>query len=187
MLSQARSPHDTNPGFGVRLVVSLALVLLVVPAIAGCGAAHPSSAAWTALPMAPMTSAPVSNPGSAMTQAMTTAWAARPAYVNTDADTAEAYAYAATAPQILEWIPCYCGCVGMGHRSNLDCYFKPTMSGLNDIRFEEHASGCRVCVDETLMAKRMAAQGASPRAIRDAVDHAFGGSAPGTNTELPPA
>lgn len=186
MLSKARSPHDKKPGVGPRLLLVLAFGLLALPGIAGCGAGKPATAAWTAGPITPTSAAPMTNAGSGMSEAMTAAWAARPAYVNTDAETAEAYAYAATAPQILQWIPCYCGCAGMGHRSNVDCFFKATMAGLDNIRFEEHASGCRVCVDEALMAKHMAAQGASLRAIRDAVDATFGGSVPGTPTELPP-
>lgn len=33
----------------------------------------------------------------------------------------EAYRYAATHPDILQYFPCYCGCVAQGHRSVLDC------------------------------------------------------------------
>ena len=32
------------------------------------------------------------------------------------------YAFAAENGETLRHIPCYCGCVGIGHRSNLDCY-----------------------------------------------------------------
>jgi hypothetical protein len=32
------------------------------------------------------------------------------------------YAYAAQSREALRYIPCYCGCVGIGHRSNVDCY-----------------------------------------------------------------
>ena len=35
----------------------------------------------------------------------------------------QAYRIAREAPELLERMPCYCGCFrGNGHRSNLDCY-----------------------------------------------------------------
>jgi hypothetical protein len=119
---------------------------------------------------------------------MSAAWDVRPAYVDGNgAATSEAYAFALTRPDVLQYMPCYCGCVAMDHRSNLDCFLRPRQAGMG-ISFEEHASYCVVCVDTALMAKRMLAEGASFGAIRDAVDASFGDTgAPGTNTELPPA
>lgn len=35
-----------------------------------------------------------------------------------------AYAFAARRPDILQYIPCYCGCEREGHRSNEDCYIR---------------------------------------------------------------
>jgi hypothetical protein len=38
-------------------------------------------------------------------------------------DAAKAYQIAQEAPELLERMPCYCGCyVNPGHRNNLDCY-----------------------------------------------------------------
>ncbi len=34
----------------------------------------------------------------------------------------EAYEFAASHPEVLEQMPCYCGCKIMGHASNLDCF-----------------------------------------------------------------
>lgn len=34
----------------------------------------------------------------------------------------EAYRFAIANPDILEQIPCYCGCGAMGHQSDLDCF-----------------------------------------------------------------
>ena len=114
------------------------------------------------------------------------AWNARPAYVRSHPRVEEAYAYALARPDVIQWLPCYCGCVAMDHRSNLDCFFKPTAPG-TPLAFEEHASYCDVCVDTALMAKQMLGEGASLSAIRDRVDSTFGGRAPGTVTPLPPA
>ena len=125
-------------------------------------------------------------PGDAPPADASEAWAARPAFVLVTAQTQEAYAYALYQPQVIKWMPCYCGCGGMGHRSNLDCYLKPGQAGRRTV-FEEHASYCDICVKTTLLAKRMFAEGRSLLEIRMAVDQTFGGAAPGTPTDLPPA
>jgi hypothetical protein len=172
-----------------RVLVLLALTLLVVPGIAGCAGSGPTEATWTYGPGGtPVAAAPGASHGSmAMSEAMAAAWTARPAYVGTTPGTEEAYAFAMAHPEIVQWMPCYCGCEAMAHRSNLDCFFKPTNDGRERLTFEEHASYCQVCVDEALMAKQLSAQGQSLRAIRDAIDKAFEGGAPGTQTALPPA
>jgi hypothetical protein len=166
-------------------------------AAAGCGATHetltPGYTSGPAAPSAPAAPAATAGHeammahGVAMTEAeMATAWAARPAYVDANgAATSEAYAYALTRPDLLQYMPCYCGCVAMDHRSNLDCFLRPRQAGMG-ISFEEHASYCVVCVDTALMAKRMLGEGASFAAIRAAVDAEFGDTgAPPTVTELP--
>jgi hypothetical protein len=168
------------PGQGWLLVLGLAL--LVAPGLTGCASSRPDAAMWTAGPASEPTMAV--DPADAATQA---AWAARPAFVRSDPRTEQAYAFAMASPQVLAWMPCYCGCGAMGHGSNADCFFKPTMEGLSSITFEEHASYCGICVDTALMAKQMLGEGQSLRAIRDAVDARFGGAVPGTPTELPPA
>ena len=179
-LSPAR-PNRVARGF-----LALTFGLLAVPGLAGCGAAHTPTTAWTgASPAAmhDMTPAPVV----ADAARIDAVWAARPAYVQADPRTQEAYAFALRSPDLLRWMPCYCGCGAMGHGSNVDCYFKPTMAGLTP-RYEEHASYCDICVDITLMAKHLLAQGQTLGQVRAAIDQAFGGGgAPGTPTELPPA
>lgn len=114
------------------------------------------------------------------------AWDTRPDFVRAaDPRTASAYAYALEYPDVVQWLPCYCGCVGMGHRSNLDCFLKPREDGA-PIAFEEHGSFCGVCVDTALLAKQMLAEGKTLLQIRMAVDREFGDLAPGTLTDLPP-
>jgi hypothetical protein len=72
----------------------------------------------------------------------------------------------------------------MDHRNNTDCYLKPRENGM-PVDFDEHASYCGVCVDITLMAKSMTAEGVSLADIRTTVDAQFGAIAPGTDTPLP--
>lgn len=52
----------------------------------------------------------------------------------------EAYRFAIANPGALEWVPCYCGCGGVGHTSNLDCYVKEFRPD-GALVFDNHALG----------------------------------------------
>ena len=39
-------------------------------------------------------------------------------------DVQEAYRYAVANEDVLQWMPCFCGCVTGGHRHNFDCYVR---------------------------------------------------------------
>jgi hypothetical protein len=176
------------------MVALFALVLLSGSAFAACSAIHDGTAAGGPGAMPTMSDGPASPMSAGVTVATADqppvdageAWASRPAFVHVDAATEEAYAFALYHPQVLKWMPCYCGCQGIGHRSNLDCYVKAAVAGGPTI-FDEHASYCDICVKTTLLVKKMYSEGRSLRDIRQAVDQTFGGAAPGTPTELPPA
>jgi hypothetical protein len=115
------------------------------------------------------------------------AWGARPAFVTAaSGETQAAYAYALTSPHVVQWLPCYCGCGGFGHASNLDCFIQPRDEADDPLLFEEHGSYCDVCVKTALMADQMLRDGSTLLQVRAAVDATFGGLAPGTPTELPP-
>jgi hypothetical protein len=46
-----------------------------------------------------------------------------PDYVlNTSEKIQETYVMAATYPEVVAQVPCYCGCAMDGHKSNLDCF-----------------------------------------------------------------
>ena len=189
-LPGADSRRRSLPGAAIAL---FALALLSGPALASCSAAHGDTSAVGSSAMPTMADAATAPPMGGGQQSADRppadagdAWAARPAFVHTSAASEEAYAYALYHPEVVRWMPCYCGCGGMGHRSNLDCYLKEGMPGARTV-FEEHASYCQICVDTTLLAKKMYSQGRSLGEIRQAVDRTFGGGAPGTPTDLPPA
>jgi hypothetical protein len=206
-----RTKHASPVGLGRSISRGaaglLAVVLLSGTALAACSGAHdPSTATGAGAAATPMAAMPTMSgnvpgidatpmaqepqpagvPGDLMPADASTAWAARPAYTKVDSRTEEAYAYALYHPQVIQWMPCYCGCGGMGHRSNLDCYLEPAIPGM-PTTFEEHASYCEICVDTTLLAKQLISEGKTLGEIRAAVDQTFGGAAPGTPTELPPA
>jgi hypothetical protein len=115
------------------------------------------------------------------------AWAARPDYVTSLPPQGQgAYAFALARPDVLQWLPCYCGCGGMGHGSNLDCFFE-RRGDTDTFTYEEHASFCSVCVETANLAQQLLEEGTSISEIRSAVDARFGGSgAPGMDTALPP-
>ncbi|NOZ06427.1 MAG: hypothetical protein GXP41_08780 [Chloroflexi bacterium] len=50
----------------------------------------------------------------------------------------EAYRFAIANPDYLAQFPCYCGCGGMGHKSNADCYIRQVKPD-GSIDFETHA------------------------------------------------
>jgi len=175
------------------LLPIIVLVLVGGTTFAACGGDHAAStdhpAARTPAAAVPSDSgmpadATASNGMDAALAGANDAWARRPAYTHASATTEEAYEYALYHPQAVQWMPCYCGCGAMGHRSNLDCYVKPTADG--QVTFEEHASYCDLCVQITLKTKELMAQGASLHGARAAIDALFAGSVPGTPTEVPP-
>lgn len=174
-------------------VLSLLLVGALAGALAaGCSASHDrtgSSGSGSGKAAAADAGGTLMAHGMPMSAAdMGAAWDARPAFVDAaGSTTSAAYAYALTRPDVLQYLPCYCGCIAMHHRSNLDCFLRPRQAGMS-ISFEEHASYCDVCVDTALMAKRMVADGASFADIRAAVDREYGATGvPGTETDLPPS
>lgn len=52
----------------------------------------------------------------------------------------EAYRFAIANPEALNTIPCYCGCGGVGHTSNLDCYVREFRAD-GSVALDNHALG----------------------------------------------
>ena len=66
----------------------------------------------------------------------------------TDEKARAAYQVAKDIPEVLEQLPCFCGCMmNMGHKNNLFC-FK-----------DQHGSACDICQDIALDARKMHDQG----------------------------
>lgn len=80
----------------------------------------------------------------------------------------DAYRFAVANPDLLEGIPCYCGCGSIGHTSNYDCYIQS--DGGAPLAFDTHALGCGICVDITRDVMQMTRDGKSPADIRAAID-----------------
>ena len=73
-----------------------------------------------------------------------------------DERTRAAYQVAKDIPEVLEQLPCFCGCMSsFGHKNNLFC-FK-----------DQHGSGCSICQDIAIDAKKMHDQGMRIAQIQD--------------------
>ena len=91
----------------------------------------------------------------------------------------QAYQFAAANADILQYMPCYCGCGGMGHESNYNCFWQA------DGSYESHATGCGICVDIAQDVMKGLQQGRSPTDIRTQIDKDYARFGEPTNTPLP--
>ncbi|MBK8909194.1 MAG: hypothetical protein IPM60_15330 [Rhodospirillales bacterium] len=89
-----------------------------------------------------------------------------------DARTQEAYRFAVANPDAAHEVPCYCGCVALGHTSSYGCYVAGTDPD-GALVFDAHAVNCTVCVDITQDQMRLMDGGASPEAIRAYLDENY--------------
>lgn len=94
------------------------------------------------------------------------------------------YEFAARHPEVLQYIPCFCGCERMGHRGNDDCFVSSRNKTGQVAAWESHGMICEVCIDVAQMSMQMHNSGASTAAIRDAVEKRYGSK--GTPTPRPP-
>lgn len=73
-----------------------------------------------------------------------------------DERTRAAYQVAKDIPEVLEQLPCFCGCMtNFGHKNNLFC-FK-----------DQHGSACEICQDIALDARKMHDDGLPISRIQD--------------------
>ena len=83
-----------------------------------------------------------------------------------------AYQFSAANPDVMQNIPCYCGCGDIGHTSNYSCY----VSNVDDqgaITFDNHALGCSICVDITQDVMRMLREGKTSAEAQAYVDTTY--------------
>jgi len=81
-----------------------------------------------------------------------------------------AYKFAAEHPEVLSYVPCFCGCEHSGHRGNEDCFVKTRDINGDVIAWEDHGMECAVCLDVATRARQMYTSGASVGDIRAAVE-----------------
>lgn len=99
----------------------------------------------------------------------------------------EAYEFAARNPDILEFVPCFCGCESAGHRANAHCFVRSRNADGTVEEWEPHGMGCAVCIDVTRDSMQLHASGASVRDVRDAIEAKYAARFPRiTPTPQPP-
>ncbi len=123
--------------------VMIILLLLVGPGLTGCGGED--TAVTHNHPMAPLEEMP--------DQVQRSGWKIR-----------ESYQFATANLELTDAIPCYCGCVGLGHTSLYDCYVAG-VDEAGETQFDDHAEYCSICNDITLDTMKMVDEGKSTTEI----------------------
>ncbi len=162
-------------------ITGLALVMTVVVA-ASQGTAVPQRAAAGAKPQAP---APTKQARVSVPPLPSVGFAAvRPMDI-----VRATYDFAAQHPEVLKYVPCYCGCGSQGHKSNESCFVARRDAKGNVLEWDTHGFGCTICVDVAREAMQLYASGADVVSIRAAIERKWTpGNADGkTPTPLPPA
>jgi hypothetical protein len=99
------------------------------------------------------------------------------------------YDFAAQHPEILSFVPCYCGCGSQGHKANESCFVARRDAKGNVLEWDTHGFGCMICVDVAREAMQLYASGADVWSIRAAIERKWtpGNAAGKTPTPPPPA
>lgn len=87
----------------------------------------------------------------------------------------EAYLFAAEHPEVLSYVPCFCGCERAGHAGNHDCFIASRAENGDVTAWDPHGFDCTVCIDVATEARQMFTSGASVRDIRAAVEKKWAG------------
>jgi hypothetical protein len=80
------------------------------------------------------------------------------------------YQFAAEHPEVLSYVPCFCGCERGGHKGNDDCFVKSRNPQGDVTEWEPHGLDCAVCIDVANEAMQMHRSGASLTDIRSAIE-----------------
>lgn len=136
-----------------RAMLFIFVLSLATGLLTGCGATASTPSSNDDLKMAPMSQMPDD-------------------VKSAPAVTQQAYQFAVANPDVMQHIPCYCGCGAMGHTSNYSCYVE-SVDAAGQVKFDGHALGCSICVDITQDAMRLSKQGQSPQDIKAYVDKTY--------------
>ena len=97
------------------------------------------------------------------------------------------YRYAAEHPDVLSYMPCFCSCENMGHKSNEDCFVKSRATNGDVTAFEEHGIACSMCLAVAERAMQLSQRGMSLAEMRADVERRYASlGVSRTATPLPP-
>jgi hypothetical protein len=84
-----------------------------------------------------------------------------------------AYEFAARHPEVMKYVPCFCGCERSGHKDNHDCFVSARDSRNKVTAWEPHGLVCEICVSVAQQAWQMHNSGASISAIRTSIEQKY--------------
>jgi hypothetical protein len=164
----------SGPWCAAGLAILLALFLV------GCSAPADEPAALTSTPAAPQSDPRLLAADLPMLPPSVSR-AVRPADI-----VRATYEFAARHREVLDYVPCFCGCERGGHQGNHDCFVAGRDAEGNVTSWDAHAMACEICIDVAYDALQMFNSGASVVDIRAAIDRKY--ETPGglkTPTPLP--
>ena len=95
------------------------------------------------------------------------------------------FTFAARHPEVMKFVPCFCGCHRGGHQDNHDCFVSGRDAAGKVTTWEPHALECQVCVDVAYESLRLHNSGASVFAIRQAIEKKYANMAATNHTPTP--
>lgn len=91
----------------------------------------------------------------------------------TNGQVSQIYGMVGKDTELLQWIPCYCGCdENSHHKSNKDCFIREIKEN-GEVTWESHAMNHAACVDIAFQAILMKQNGASTLEIREYIDKQY--------------
>lgn len=96
------------------------------------------------------------------------------------------YQAAGKSTELLQWIPCYCGCAeSAGHKSSMNCFVEKINED-GSVVWDDHGTRCGVCLQIAAESIKMKQEGKSIKEIRHYIDEKYKeGYAKPTNTPMP--
>ena len=85
----------------------------------------------------------------------------------------QVYEFAARHPEVLQHVPCYCGCERVGHTANHSCFIRSRAADGRVTEWDTHGVGCTICIDVARDAMNLFNGGSTPKAIRAAIDKKY--------------
>jgi hypothetical protein len=98
----------------------------------------------------------------------------------------QVYEFAAYHPEVLQYIPSYCGCEQVGHKANHDCFVKSRGADGHVTQWDAHGMGCAICLGVGRRAMQLFNQGMSVADIRATIEREAGSRFP-SHTPTPAA
>jgi len=96
------------------------------------------------------------------------------------------FEFAARHPEVMKFVPCFCGCERGGHKDNHDCFVAGRNTAGAVTTWEPHGIVCEICNDVAYQAWQMHNSGATVTAIREAIEKKYADrTASGLHTPTP--